>query len=101
MFGLLRHIDEGHDDVVFFADEGGSWQVGFDWAKVFPCWFACLLTTAAPEEYVRQVLTAVDELERFHHDQHLATARRIAAPEQRNRKKATRSAALYSPMSEY
>ncbi|HXN31268.1 MAG TPA: hypothetical protein VN894_05375, partial [Polyangiaceae bacterium] len=24
IFALLRHIDEGNDDVVFFADEGGS-----------------------------------------------------------------------------
>jgi hypothetical protein len=32
---LLRHIDEGHDDVVFFADEGGSWQVEVDWKQPF------------------------------------------------------------------
>src|SRR5262249_24272214 len=38
-FGL---IDEGHDDIVFFADEGGSWQVGIYWRKVFPPWFRCL-----------------------------------------------------------
>jgi hypothetical protein len=93
IFGLLRHIDEGHDDVVFFADEGGSWQVGVDWAKVFPCWFACLAATAAPDEYARQVLAAVEEFERFHRDKHLATARRIATPEQRNAlQAATRSA---------
>ena len=29
-FGLLRHIDEYLDDVIFFADEGDSWQVGID-----------------------------------------------------------------------
>lgn len=95
IFGLLRHIDEGHDDVVFFADEGGSWQVGVEWAKVFPCWFACLATTAAPEEYARHVLAAVDEFEKFHRRKHLATARRIATPEQRKAlQAATRSADL-------
>jgi len=26
LFGLLNHIDECLDDVIFFADEGGSWQ---------------------------------------------------------------------------
>ena len=36
LFGLLNHIDKGNDSVVFFADEGGSWQVGVDWAKVLP-----------------------------------------------------------------
>ena len=95
IFGLLRHIDEGHDDVVFFADEGGSWQVGVDWAKVFPCWFACLAATAAPEEYARQVLAAVDDFEKSHRAKHLATARRIATPEQRKAlQAATRSADL-------
>jgi len=28
ILGVLRYIDECHDDVIFFADEGGSWQVG-------------------------------------------------------------------------
>jgi hypothetical protein len=32
LFDLLRHIDDGYDDVVFFADEGGSWQVGKKWS---------------------------------------------------------------------
>jgi hypothetical protein len=31
IFDLLRHIDDCEDDVIFFADEGGSWQVGVDW----------------------------------------------------------------------
>ncbi|MGH8564260.1 MAG: hypothetical protein ACREXW_09275 [Gammaproteobacteria bacterium] len=97
IFGLLRHIDEGHDDVVFFADEGGSWQVGVNWAEVFPWWFACLAATAAPEEYARQVLTAMDEFENFHRDKHLATARRIATPEQRKALQAATRSADFSP----
>jgi hypothetical protein len=97
IFGLLRHIDKGHDDLVFFADEGGSWQVGVDWAKVFPCWFACLAATAAPEEYARQVLATVDGFEKFHRDKHLATARRIATPEQRHALRAATRSADFSP----
>jgi hypothetical protein len=31
LFGLLDHIDECLDGVIFFAEEGGSWQVGADW----------------------------------------------------------------------
>ena len=34
LFGLLRHIDEGHDDLIFFADEGSSWNVGVPWRTV-------------------------------------------------------------------
>ncbi len=97
IFGLLRHIDEGHDDIVFFADEGGSWQVGVDWAKVFPCWFACLAATAPPEDYARHVLAVVDEFENFHRDKHLATARRIATPEQRKALQAATRSADFSP----
>ena len=44
------------------APQAGSWQVGVDWAKVFPCWFECLAATAEPDEYARQVLAVVDEI---------------------------------------
>src|SRR5439155_10393972 len=30
LFGLLERINHG-EDVIFFADEGGAWQVGVDW----------------------------------------------------------------------
>lgn len=83
IIGLLRHIDEGHDDIVFFADEGGSWQVGIDWAKVFPCWFSILAETTAPEEYARRVVADVEEFESFRRDEHLATAERIGTPKHR------------------
>jgi hypothetical protein len=75
---LLRHIDEGHDDVVFFADEGGSWQVRGDWRKLFPAWFRCLALTAEPEEFARVVVEAIDHFEHFARADHLATARRAA-----------------------
>ena len=56
LFGLLDHIDQGHDDVIFFADEGGSWQVGVDWARVLPVWFRVLSATAEPEEYAERIM---------------------------------------------
>jgi hypothetical protein len=49
IFSLLRRLDSG-EEVVFFAHEAGSWQVGVDWPKVFPAWFACLAATTAPYE---------------------------------------------------
>ncbi len=36
IFSLLSKIDECTDDILFFADEGGSWQVGVDWENVLP-----------------------------------------------------------------
>ena len=56
LFGLLDHIDECRVDIVFFADEAGSWQVGVDWDKVLPAWFKVLSATAEPEEYARRIM---------------------------------------------
>ena len=83
LFGLLNHIDEGHDDDIFFADEGGSWQVGVDWAKVLPVWFKVLSATAAPEEYAGQITALISRHYRYGRDKMLAIARRIATPDQR------------------
>ena len=53
LFGLLRHVDECHDDVVFFADEGGSSQFGIDWRAVLSAYFRSLVEGASAEEYAR------------------------------------------------
>ena len=45
IFSLLTKIDEGNDDILFFGDEGGSWQVGVDWENVLPAWFRVLSAT--------------------------------------------------------
>ena len=83
ILGVIRHIDEGHDDVIFFADEGGSWQVGVDWPKVLPAWFACLAPQTAPEEYARRVVEVVDEFDQHDRGKQLSAARRIGTPSQR------------------
>ncbi len=81
-FELLRHVDECLDDIVFFADEGGSWQVGVDWDKVLPAYFACLAATAPPEQYASAVVRLVDEFQDYVRDRHLPAAKRVASPEQ-------------------
>jgi len=83
LFALLSHIDECHDDVIFFADEGGSWQIGVDWAKVLPAWFKVLSATATPEEYAGRTTTMLSS--HCHHDRDklLAIARRTATTLQR------------------
>ena len=83
VFGLLDHIDECHDDVVSFADEGGSCQMGFDWENVLPAWFNALSATVEPAEYARRI----DEILNRHYAEGraemLAVARRAATPVQR------------------
>ncbi|MCP4041062.1 MAG: hypothetical protein GY731_03760, partial [Gammaproteobacteria bacterium] len=83
LFDLLRHIDGGYDDVVFFADEGGSWQVGVDWDKVLPVWFLCLSEAENPEEYAGQVLGIIEDFVDYDKKKYLALARKKATPEQK------------------
>ena len=83
LFALLQHIDKGMDDVVFFADEGGSWQVGVDWQKVLPAWFTCLSATVEPDEYARRVVDVVDRFVKYDRDKHLTAAARKASAAQR------------------
>jgi hypothetical protein len=83
ILGLLRYIDECNDDVIFFADEAGSWQVGVDWAKVLPALFSCLSRTTEPEDYARRVVDVVDEFDRHDRGKHMAAARRLGNASQR------------------
>jgi len=83
LFGLLDCIDEGNDDVIFFADEGGSWQVGVDWENALPRWFRILSATAAPREYTERITALLGRHYDYGHDKMLAVARKTATPEQR------------------
>ena len=83
VFALLRHVDEGLDDVVFFADEGGSWQVGVDWDKVLPAWFACLAMTVEPQEFSRRVVDIVDRFASYDRDLLLSIAAQTGSMEQK------------------
>lgn len=83
IFGLLDRIDECREDIIFFADEAGAWQVGVHWEKVLPPWFKVLSATAAPEEYGPRIIGLLK-----HHYGHgsarmLGVARKIASPAQR------------------
>ena len=83
LFGLLDYIDECNDDVIFFADEGGSWQVGVDWERVLPPWFRVLSATASPEEYAERITALLEHHYNYGRDKMLAVARKTATPEQR------------------
>jgi len=89
IFDLLRDIDAGNDDIVFFADEGGAWKVGVDWRAVLSAYFGCLTEEAAPEEYAATAIAVVDEFEPYDRARHLRAARALATPVQ---KKALRGA---------
>jgi hypothetical protein len=83
LFGLLNRIDNGDDDVIFFADEGGSWQVGVDWDKVLPVWFKALSATAESEEFAKLIVALLSRHYSYGRDKMLAIARRTATSHQR------------------
>ena len=83
LFGMVSHIDECRDDIIFFADEGGSWQVGVDWARVLPAWLKVLSATAGPKEFAAQITTLLSRHYSYGRDKMLAVARRTATPHQR------------------
>lgn len=83
IFELLRLIDEGNDQVVFFADEGGSWQVGVEWDKVIPAWLRTLAPTATAEEFTQQAVRIIDEFQEYRREQHLKEALKLADPAQK------------------
>lgn len=83
VFGLLDRIDECREDIIFFADEAGAWQVGVDWDRVLPPWFKVLSVVAAPEEYAGRINTLLDHHYKYGRDKMLVVARKAATPEQR------------------
>ena len=82
IFGLLDFIDGG-DEIIFFADEGGSWQVGVDWEKVLPSWFNVLSIMAEPKVYARQIWALLKCHYNFGREKMLVIAQEIATPDQR------------------
>jgi hypothetical protein len=82
LFSLLRHIDECHDDVIFFADEGGSWSVGVPWRTVFPAYFRCLGETATGDEFARIVDQAIIDFAGHDRSHYLSEAWRAATAAQ-------------------
>ena len=83
LFDLLRRIDECCDDIVFFADEGGAWQVWSDWRQVFPAYFRALASVASPDEFAQNVVTIVDEFDRHQRVEYFSVAQKFATAEQK------------------
>jgi hypothetical protein len=83
LFGLLDKIDDYRVDIIFFADEHGSWQVGVDWETVLPAWFAVLSATAKPEDFAQRISQVVNHHCDYKREKLLALAGKAGTPEQR------------------
>ena len=82
VFALLAQIDDGGDEIIFFADEAGSWQVGVNWETVMPAWFRTLAATSSADEYADAVHSMISYFAHYRADKLLAAARRCADPDQ-------------------
>jgi hypothetical protein len=83
LFELLAQLDTGSDEIIFFADEGGSWQVGIDVEKVLPAYFTSLAAVAEPEEYASRVVEVIKEHGSYASEKFLDAARKTANELQR------------------
>lgn len=83
LFHLLDQIDECRENIIFFADEAGSWQVGVDWDQALPPWFKLLSATTEAEEYMERVLLMIGNHCRYHKDKFLPLALEAATAAQR------------------
>jgi hypothetical protein len=83
LFELLKQIDTGSDEIIFFADEAGSWQVGIDAEQVLPVYFTSLAAVATPEEYATRVVEVIKEWGSYAAERFLNAARKAANAVQR------------------
>lgn len=83
LFGLLRHVDEGNDDVLFFADDGSSLDVGVNWCAALQAYFNCLAKTSSPEEFARTVDKAIVDFVDHDRPWYTDAARKVGSDVQR------------------
>ena len=63
ILGLLEEIDRfDRDDIVFWADEPGTWQLGIDWVRVIPPYLRCLAKVLPPKEFGEMASVLMDQL---------------------------------------
>lgn len=84
LIDLMREIDRCERDIVFFADEAGSWQVGVLWDRVLPAWFRSLSPTTEAYEWAETVVDALNDFAGYQMDESLAAAREAGTAEQRD-----------------
>jgi hypothetical protein len=84
LFGLLRHIDKGNDELLFFANGGGASDVGVDWRTVLPTYFSCLARTSSPTEFAQTVDSTIEDFSPYDRPHYLAVARGVANVVQRS-----------------
>ncbi len=61
LFDLIDDVDGCEDDVVFWADEGGAYEIGVKWGTVMEAWFDCFSRNAAEDGSYEQRVALIIE----------------------------------------
>lgn len=61
LFDLIDDVDGCEDDVVFWADEGGAYEIGVKWGTVMEAWFDCFARNATEDGSYEQRVAAIIE----------------------------------------
>lgn len=80
--GLVERIDAG-EEILFFADDGGSWEFGVDWEEALPAWFRATAATVGPDAFAERVQSVVVAQGDYMKPKILAIAQNVANPDQR------------------
>ena len=83
LFDLLGKIDQCEDEILFFADEGGSWIVGVNCRAALPPYFRCLAETGMAAEFAQVVVQVITKFCNYESPRHLKTASRVATAAQK------------------
>jgi len=84
LFDLVRRIDRGTEDILFFADDGGSWLFGIDWPKTIEAYASCLAQICTPAKFAATTVAVIDEFERHDRVRLLGVASRAVADAHRD-----------------
>ncbi|HCF56999.1 MAG TPA: hypothetical protein DFS52_03255 [Myxococcales bacterium] len=82
LIDLMRAIDRG-DEIIFFADEAGSWQVPVMWDRVLPAWFRSLSPRMDAHPWAETVVDALNDFAACEMAEILEAARHAGTAEQR------------------
>lgn len=84
LLDLLRQIEDGNDDILFFADDGGSLTASINWHSLLLAYFKCLAAILPSVEFARIVVSTIDEFVRYDREHHLAAAHVVSSDAQRD-----------------
>lgn len=78
LFDLIEAVDAFKIDIIFFADEGGAYEIGVQWGTVMDAWFESFTRhTLKDGSYDRRVAAILERGDKFAGEAHQQMARAV------------------------